>query len=72
MKNITLRADEKLIHQAREKARAQQTTLNQLFRDWLSELADQEQRTREIGALFDRLDAVDSGGSFSREELNAR
>jgi hypothetical protein len=33
MKNITLSADERLILQACEKARALHTTLNQLFRD---------------------------------------
>ena len=72
MKNITLSADERLIQQAREQARAQQTTLNQLFRDWLRGLANQEQRTQEIESLFDRFDGVDSGGSFSREEMNVR
>ena len=72
MKNITLSADEQLIQQAREQARARQTTLNQLFRDWLKNLANQEQRTQEMESLFNRLDAVDSGGSFSREDMNAR
>ncbi len=72
MKNITLSADERLIRLAREQARAQKTTLNQLFRDWLQGVANQEQRTREIESLFDRFDQVDSGGTFSREEMNAR
>lgn len=72
MKNITLSADERLIRQAREQARAQQTTLNQLFRDWLRDLSNQKQRTQVIDSLFDRLDTVDSGGTFSREEMNAR
>ena len=72
MKNITLSADERLIQLAREQARARQTTLNQLFRDWLRDLANQEQCSRDIDALFSRLDAVDSGGTFSREEMNDR
>lgn len=72
MKNITLSADERLIEQAREQARARQTTLNQLFRDWLRDLANQEQRTQAIDALFDRMKSVDSGGAFDREEMNAR
>ena len=72
MKNVTLSADERLIRLAREQARARQTTLNQLFRDWLQDLANQEQRSHEIDALFSRLDSVDSGGTFSREEMNAR
>jgi hypothetical protein len=72
VKNITLSADERLIEQAREQARARQTTLNQLFRDWLRDLANQEQRTQAIDALFDRMKSVDSGGAFDREEMNAR
>ena len=72
MKNITLSADEQLIRQAREQARARQTTLNQLFRDWLQGLANQEQRTQEMESLFNRFDEVDSGGAFSREEMNVR
>ena len=72
MKNITFSADEQLIRQAREQARARQTTLNQLFRDWLQRLANQEQRTQDIESLFDRVDGVDSGGAFSREEMNVR
>jgi hypothetical protein len=72
MKNITFSADERLIRQAREQARARQTTLNQLFRDWLQRLANQEQRTQDIESLFDRVDGVDSGGAFSREEMNVR
>ena len=72
MKNITLSADEQLIRQARDQARARHTTLNQLFRDWLQSLANQEQRTQEIESLFGRLNGVDSGGSFSREDMNVR
>jgi len=72
MKNITLSADETLIEQARMQARSRKTTLNQLFREWLQEVADSERRTREVDALLERLEAVDSGGSFSRETMNER
>lgn len=72
MKNITLSAEERLIERAREQARARHTTLNQLFRDWLASLAEEEERTRKIDDLFARFDRVDAGGRFSREEMNAR
>jgi hypothetical protein len=36
MKNITLSADEKLIEAARARAQAEQTSLNEQFRRWLS------------------------------------
>lgn len=72
MKNITLSADEAMIGQARATARAQKTTLNQLFRNWLSELAGRQVRDQRLAALMDRLDYVKSGGPFSREESNER
>ena len=72
MKNITLSADEDLIARAREQALARRTTLNQLFRLWLEEVAEQKERSIKIGALLDRLEGVDSGGNFRREEINAR
>lgn len=37
MKNVTLSAEEELIEQARQIARAKHTTLNQAFRDWLKD-----------------------------------
>ena len=72
MKNITLSADEDLIARAREQARARQTTLNRLFRQWLAEVAEQKERSSKIEALLDRLYGVAAGGNFSREEINAR
>lgn len=72
MRNITLSADEGLIEQARIQARNRKTTLNQLFREWLKEIADSERRSKEIDSLLNRLDAVDSGGRFSREAMNER
>ena len=72
MKNITLSADENLIARAREQARARQTTLNQLVRQWLAEDAVRKERSSTIGKLLERIDGVDTGGNFSREEMNAR
>ena len=72
MKNVTLSADERLIELARERARGQQTTLNQMFREWLASLTDDQERTQKIDSLFTRLDHADAGGKFSREDANAR
>lgn len=72
MKNITLSADESLIVQARVRARAQQTTLNQLFRPWLGALAEQQVRERQLTTLMDRLDYVRAGGPFRRQEMHER
>jgi hypothetical protein len=39
MRNITLAADDDLIERARLIARAQRTTLNAVFREWLAQFA---------------------------------
>lgn len=72
MKNITLSADENLIREAREAARSRKTTLNQLFREWLVEVSEQRERSQQVDELLDRLHYVESGGSFSREDMNER
>jgi hypothetical protein len=55
MKNITLSADEKLIEAAHARARAEHTTLNELFRHWLAEYVGHHERLQRydqvIGAL---------------------
>ena len=70
MKNITLSAEEPLIEQARAVARARKTTLNQLFRNWLGELAGRQEREQQLASLMQRLDYVKSGGPFTREDMN--
>lgn len=72
MKNITLSADEELIRRAREEAFARKTTLNQLFRDWLQQIAHGHDRSVRVSSLMQHLDHVDAGRKFSREEMNAR
>jgi hypothetical protein len=56
MKNITLSADESLIEAARERARAEQTTLNEQVRRWLAAYAQTQGR-------MDRYNAVMRGSS---------
>ena len=72
MKNITLSADEDLIEQARLIARSQHKTLNAAFREWLLQFTAQAGNAQEVAALMKRLQHVDSGGRFSREEMNER
>lgn len=72
MKNITLSANEELIEQARSLARQRKSTLNALFREWLTELVDQRDADRRLQKLESRIGYARSGGKFTREELNAR
>ncbi|MDQ3302352.1 MAG: hypothetical protein M3518_03250 [Actinomycetota bacterium] len=74
MKNITLSADEKLIEDAREKARAEHTTLNEQFRRWLIDYTRSEQQAEKAMAVVRELQGkVRTGGrKFTREEMNER
>lgn len=74
MKNITLSADEKLIEAARERARAEHTTLNEQFRLWLEDYARRSRKADEAMALVERMRGyVRTGGrKFTRDEMNER
>jgi hypothetical protein len=74
MKNITLSADEGLIEAARERARAEHTTLNEQFRRWLKDYARREQQADEAMAVVRELRGkVRTGGrKFTRDEMNER
>jgi hypothetical protein len=73
MKNITLSADESLIEAARERARAEHTTLNEQFRVWLADYGQARGR-------LDRYEVVMQGlrgqlkveAKLSREAMNER
>lgn len=73
MKNITLSADGALIEAARERARTENTTLNDQFRLWLADYAQKRERLQRyeevMAALRGRLRV---GRKLSREEMNER
>lgn len=73
-KNITLSADERLIEAARERARAEHTTLNEQFRLWLEDYARRTRNADEAMALVERMRGyVRTGGhKFTRDEMNER
>ena len=78
LKNITLSADEALIREARRQAALHNTTLNELFREWLVgyvERGDTQARQQALvdyDELMRRLSHIDAGRKFTREELNER
>jgi len=73
MKNITLSADEKLIEAARERARAEHTTLNEQFRQWIKEYAQREQQAAEALAVMRELQGkLRVGRKLTRDEMNER
>ena len=74
MRNITLSADERLIEAARERARAEHTTLNEEFRRWLAEYAGQRQKAETALSVVRQMRKyVRTGGRrFGRDEMNER
>ena len=73
MKNITFSANERVIEAARERARAEHTTLNDQFRDWLADYAgSQEQADRARTVIKELQGRVRVGRKLSREEMNER
>jgi hypothetical protein len=72
VKNVTFSADEDLIERAREVAKAEHKTLNVAFREWLAAYAARKGNVQQYRALMERLRHIDSGGRYSREEMNER
>ncbi len=73
--NITLSIDERVAEQAREAARIMGKSLNQAVRDYLEQLARQQQVLAELEAF--ETSALQSPGRlrgwrFDREEANRR
>jgi hypothetical protein len=73
MKNITLSADEQLIEAARERARAEHTTLNEKFRQWLADYTQSHERMQRYEDVMASLRGqVKVGRKLTREEMNER
>ncbi len=56
---------------AREETRSRNTTLHELFRDWLKRIASRV-RARKYRALMQKLRYADAGRKFTRDEMNER
>ena len=73
--NITLSVDDEVIHRARQQAEALGTSVNQLVRDYLEQLAGTSDREANA-AEFERLSRIAPGNSrgwkFNREEIHER
>jgi hypothetical protein len=76
MKNITLSVDEKVLSAVRQHAATHATSVNQLVRDYLAEIAQRENRARNarrrLRTLSNRSAAKIGRASWTREELHER
>ena len=70
MKNITFSADDELIRKARDRARRENTTLNQRFREWLEDYSRIDSK-KSIKGFLEEI-SIDMGGPFTRDEMNER
>ena len=71
MQNITLSAQNDLIAQARELARARGTTLNDEFRIWLSSFVQQQGQDEQQARVRNIIDEITSP-SVEQSKLMAR
>lgn len=72
LRNITMSAEASVIDRARERARRESTTLNEVFRGFLLRYIGQEAAPGEYRGLMDRLSDVQAGAHFTRNDLNER
>jgi tryptophan synthase alpha subunit len=71
MKNITLSADGNAIEVARKKALEENTSLQNLFRQWLSEYIANKNISNDLD-MFLNTTSASTERSFFRDELNER
>ena len=73
--NITLSADRDVVRRARDAARRQGKSLNQLVRDYMASLSEDPDGARAAADLFSLMDegGGDSGGAtWTRDDLHDR
>jgi len=73
--NVTLSIDDGLVQEARRRAEAMGTSVNQLVREYLEQLVGKSD-TNGDASEFERLSRISQGDSrgwkFNREELHER
>jgi len=72
LKNVTLSAEEALIDRARKNAQLENTTLNAMFRQWLSRYVMQKESVADYESLMQDMSYVHAGRHYSRDEMNER
>ena len=73
--NVTLSIDEDTLARARELAARRGTSLNQMIRDYLEEVASDlssDEIVRELNALWESGSGDSGGRRWTREELHER
>ena len=72
LENVTLTVEDSLIRQARKSAQQQHTTLNVMFRQWLTRYVRQTQSATDYESLMQDLSYARIGTKCRRDEMNER
>lgn len=72
MKNITFKADDTLIEKARLKAKQENRSLNDVFNEWLKVYIYPFDHACDYKSVMNKLSYVNSGQTYSRDEMNER
>jgi hypothetical protein len=72
MCDITFTADEGLIDRARDRARRENRSLEEAFRDWLGSYAGESAERMPFEEVMLRLSHVKFERTFTRDEMNQR
>jgi len=76
MKNITLSVDDEILSAARRRAAEQNSTVNALVREYLTNLAQQDDRARRARARLKQLSKQSEGRlgrkTWTRDQLHER
>ncbi len=72
IKNITFSAENSIIEKARIKARAEGTSLNDKFKEWVQRYVGARENKSNYVNIMKKLKKIKVGRKFSREEANAR
>ena len=72
METITLAVDKTVLEEAQRVAEMQKVTREVVLNEWLTRHVSGEERVRSYRKLMESLKHVNSGGKFTREEMNER
>ena len=72
MREITLSADEALIERASERAKREEKTLDEVFREWLEHYAPERPARVPYEEVMRRLAHIKFDRTFTRDEMNER
>ena len=72
LRNITFSADADLIAAARRRAKQEESTLNDEFRNWLEQFTCPVSSNKDFDKLMNSLSPALSGSKFFRDEANER